>query len=110
PSRFAGIGADDFVHELVLSGSSPITGFRHSPFDLFRFATPGSNRSLMDDGVVPWWIDPDVRFAFLRPLAAATHVFDHAVAPGNAVMMHVHNVLWATLAAGAVGALYRGAL
>lgn len=110
PSIFAGLGADDFVHELVLSGSSPIAGFRHSPFDLFRFATPDKNRSLMDDGVFPWWIDPDARFAFLRPLAAATHVLDHAVAPGNAALMHVHNVLWSTLAVLAVGGLYRAAL
>lgn len=110
PSLFAGLGADDFVHELVLSGSRPIAGFRHSPFDLFRFATPAENRSLMNDGVFPWWIDPDVRFAFLRPLAAATHVFDHALLPGNAVFMHAGNVLWSTLAVVAVGALYRTVL
>jgi hypothetical protein len=110
PSLFAGLGADDFVHELVLSGTSPIAGFRHSPFDLFRFATPSLNRSLMNDGVFPWWIDPDVRFAFLRPLAAASHVLDHAVAPGNAFVMHVQNVLWATLSVVAVGALYRAVL
>jgi hypothetical protein len=110
PSIFAGLGADDFVHELVLSGSSPIAGFRHSPFDLFRFATPSLNPSLMNDGVFPWWIDPDVRFAFFRPLAAATHLFDHLVLPGSAVVMHVQNVIWSTLAIVAVGALYRGLL
>jgi hypothetical protein len=110
PSLFAGLGADDFVHELVLGGSSPIAGFSHSPFDLFRFATPSLNKSLMNDGVFPWWVDPDVRFAFLRPFAAATHVLDHAIAPGNAFLMHVHNVLWATLSVAAVGGLYRAAL
>jgi hypothetical protein len=110
PSIFAGLGADDYVHELVLSGSRPIAGFRHSPFDLFRFATPDRNHSLMNDGVFPWWIDPDARFAFLRPLAAATHVLDHALLPGNAVFMHLENVLWSTLAIAAVGALYASML
>lgn len=110
PSIFAGLGADDFVHELVLAGSRPIAAFRHSPFDLFRFATPKWNHDLMNEGVFPWWIDPDARFAFLRPLAAATHVFDHLVLPGNAVLMHCQNVLWSTLAVLAVGNLYRAVL
>lgn len=103
----AGLAADDFVHEIEVSGNSPIQGFRHAPLDLFRFADPKTVPSLMEDGVLPWWSDPQVRFAFFRPLAAASHLLDHALFPGNAVLMHLHTLAWHLLGVVAAGALYR---
>ncbi|HEX4339624.1 MAG TPA: hypothetical protein VH062_27140, partial [Polyangiaceae bacterium] len=108
PSIPSGLAADDFVHELSLLGSAnPLVGFRRSALDLFRFAFPTVNRSLVDDGVLPWWIDPNVRFAFFRPLASVTHLFDHLFLGDNPVLMHVHTVLWHVLTLIAARALFR---
>ena len=107
PSIGAGLAADDYIHELALSQSGQIPGFARAPLDLFRFAGPDVNPSLLADGVLPWWTDANVHFAFLRPLASATHALDHALFPGNAPLMHVHTVLWALLSLVAVRALYR---
>lgn len=102
----AGLAADDYVHEIEVSGHSPIEGFRHAPLDMFRFADPSTVRSLMNDGVLPWWADPDVRFAFFRPLAAVSHWVDQLLLPGNAVFMHLHTLAWHVLSVAAAGALY----
>jgi hypothetical protein len=103
----AGLAADDFVHELVIGGKSPIRGFRHAPLDLFRFASPESNPSLIQDGVFGWWVDPSARFAFFRPLAALTHWVDHVLWPESPALMHVQSVLWHLLGLLAARALYR---
>src|SRR5262245_51667698 len=66
-SLSAGLGADDHIHRLSLNGSTAIEGLRRGAFDLFRFASPEFNRKLMDQGVFPWWADPDARLAFFRP-------------------------------------------
>jgi hypothetical protein len=108
PSIPSGLAADDFVHELALLGqASPIVGFRRFSLDLFRFASPDVNQTLVNEGVLPWWIDPHVRFAFFRPLASATHLLDHVLFADNAVIMHVHTVLWHVLTLVAVRALFR---
>jgi hypothetical protein len=107
PSIASGLAADDFIHELALGHSNPLVGFRRSPFDLFRFASPDANPALVNDGVLPWWIDPNVRFAFFRPLASATHWLDHLLLPGNAVFMHLHTVAWHVATLLAVRSLYR---
>jgi hypothetical protein len=108
PSIPSGLAADDFVHELSLLGqASPIVGFRRFSLDLFRFASPDVNRTLVNEGVLPWWIDPHVRFAFFRPLASATHLVDHLLFADNPVIMHVHTVIWHVLTLVAVRALYR---
>ena len=108
PSIPSGLAADDFVHELSLLGNAnPLVGFRRSALDLFRFAFPTVNRTLMNEGVLPWWTDPKVRFAFFRPLASATHLFDHWLLGDNAVLMHVHTVLWHVATLFAARALFR---
>src|SRR5512139_2858239 len=103
----AGLAADDYIHAIVLSGHSPIEGFRHGALDLFRFADPDTIPGVQRDGVLPWWADPTVKFAFFRPVAAATHWLDEVLLPGNAFWMHVHTLAWHLLAAFAAGALYR---
>jgi hypothetical protein len=93
-SLWSGLGADDHIHRLSLDGSQQISGLVRPPLDLFRFATPENNRQLMDQGIFPWWADPEVRLSFFRPLTSFTHVLDHALWPDNAFMMHAQSVLW----------------
>ncbi len=106
----AGLAADDFIHEVALQGKNQIPGFARAPWDLFRFATPDVTKSLMNDGVLPWWVDQSVRFAFFRPLSSFTHVLDHVLFPGNGFLLHLHTWGWAILSTLAVRALYRATL
>ncbi|HEX7670921.1 MAG TPA: hypothetical protein VF395_15100, partial [Polyangiaceae bacterium] len=103
----SGLAADDFIHEIALAGTNEIPGFSRSPLDLFRFATPDVTGSLMRDGVLPWWVDKSVRFAFFRPLSSATHFLDHVLWPGNAFLLHLHTWAWSVLALLAARSLYR---
>lgn len=103
-----GMAADDYVHQLMLRGDDhSIAGFRRGPLDIFRFTTPETTPSLIRDGVVSWWANPEARLAFLRPVSAATHYIDHKLLGGSAVWMHLHSMLWGLLSFAGVWAVYR---
>jgi hypothetical protein len=109
PSLFTGLCADDYIHELTMREHAGIAGFAFRPFDLFSFANgdPARTHQLIDEGVFPWWTDPGVVLAFLRPIASATHYVDHLLWPERPLMMHVQSLLWFALLLGVVGAVYR---
>lgn len=52
------------------------------------------NIGLRTAGRAPWWIDPDLRVVFFRPLTVLTHHIDHWLWPQRFWLMHLHNVLW----------------
>jgi hypothetical protein len=110
PSIPTGLAGDDYIHELVLSGSKAIPALSRAPLDLFHFASPAFMKRLMDQGIFPWYADPNVRFAFFRPLGAVTHWIDHLLAPDSAAFKHVHSVAWSALGLWGVRALYRSVL
>ena len=109
PSLFTGLCADDYIHELMMREHPSIAGYAFRPFDLFAFANgdPARTHQLIDEGVFPWWTDPGVLLAFLRPIASATHYLDHLLWPEQPVMMHVQSLVWFGLLLGVVGAIYR---
>jgi len=92
-----GLAADDYVHKLILGGSPTLQGFVRDPLDIFRFTTPETTRSLLQDGIVSWWAHPEGRLAFLRPVSSATHYLDHALWPDAPWLMHLHSIAWALL-------------
>ena len=108
PSLVTGLVADDFLHALTLR-HLPFPQPQRGPFDLFRFASGdlGLARALMDVGEYPWQADPTARFAFFRPLAAATHVLDYALWPSAPWLMHAQSILWFALALAGLAAVYR---
>lgn len=101
--------ADDYLHELMLRDDPGVRGLSHRPLDLFRFADgqPATASQLINDGVFPWWVDPEARLAFFRPLASLSHVVDHLAWPGHAPLMHLHSLLWFALLLGIVATLYQ---
>ncbi len=109
PSITTGLVADDHLHEVMLRSPAPIPALQRGAFDPFRFAPgdPVATHALQDAGVFPWTADPQVRLAFWRPLAAATHVLDRALWPDSALLRHLHNLLWFALALLAVAAVHR---
>jgi hypothetical protein len=107
PALGTGLMADDYIHSQILRGGDEVPGFVRPRLDLFRFTTPETTGTLVADGILPWWSDPDARFAFFRPLSALTHWVDYALWPSSPWLMHAHSILWAVIAAAVVGALYR---
>jgi hypothetical protein len=80
---------------------------KHILNDYFVFADQAENQREMEHGLGLWWTAPDFKIAFWRPLAAATHVVDHYLWPGNTVLIHLHGLLWFLALLVALNALYR---
>ncbi len=107
PSLDAGLLGDDYVHALILQRSSELESLVRHPLDLFRFTSPEHNPALFAEGILPWWAYPSSRFAFFRPITAATHWLDYALWPSSPLLMHAHNLLWSALLLVAVWSVYR---
>ena len=81
----------------------------HAPSFLntaFLFADP-ANRQRDLESVGMWWMAPDLKIAFWRPLAAFTQLIDFRLWPSSALLMHVHTLVWFALSLLAVAALYQ---
>ena len=104
-SLTVGYSLDDHIHRTLLGLGRPIAGLHGGPLDLFGFASGNTAdaKLLMDQGIYPWWSDPEVRLHFLRPLASLTHALDALLWPENPVLAHAHSLVWfaASLAAAA---------
>jgi hypothetical protein len=99
---------DDAVIELALRGG-PFPGLDSGLFGAFRFAggDPEQNRELIERGVLlPWWSEPELRIAFLRPLSALTHALDFAFWPRSPRLMYAHSLVWLGLVIAAAARLY----
>lgn len=97
PSIYSGIFADDWFHRGQLDpGGRVLPEWRGLLFDLFAFFPddPTIQQQLRDDGVMPWWTQPDIGGAFFRPLAAAGHCFDWMVLGTDPRLHHIHSLLW----------------
>ncbi len=108
PSLFVGIDGDDFIHRLKLQHHPLMGEPRSAIWELFRFFPPGAEADyLREGGIMPWWASDELRIAFARPLASATHVLDYWLWPDGFVVQHVHSLLWYGLAVGLVAVFYR---
>ena len=101
PSLWVGLQIDDYFHwglvnqrSDVLLSHSPL-----SPFGLFSFLDGDTARvrQLMDLGLLPWWTNPLVEYAFWRPLTEITHWLDYALWPRHPMLMHLHNLFYFAL-------------
>jgi hypothetical protein len=99
PALTAGFAADDHLHRVVQRADTGVPGLRPHPFDLFVFADgdPIANTQLRDAGVFPWWVDPQLKLAFFRPLSSATHALDHALWPDSAPLQQAQDLVWLLL-------------
>lgn len=109
PSLWGGLQLDDYtIRSSVLD--SRLWGGQHAgPWEPFTFldGDPELNHLLMDQGILPWWTDPECRAAFWRPLTALTHIVDYHGWPDWPAVMHLQSLIWFALLIWAAAVLYR---
>lgn len=110
PALGVGHQVDDWVQLALLQQTEPVTPQRHVLLDFFTFAEPSRNAALRDVGFLPWWSPEHLQLRLFRPVSAATHLFDHVVAPGSHRFAHAHSLAWAAAFLLAAGRLFRHTL
>jgi hypothetical protein len=108
PGLFSGYFLDDYFHIATIEGAKT----PGAPFALFRFSDGSTEtvREYKESGPFPWFMLPDIKLHFFRPLSSATHVLDHAVFPESAFLQHLQSGLWYALLVLAAGLVYRRSL
>lgn len=101
-----GTGDDDF-HAVAAREHTGLRGVQRHPLDLFSFATVATNHDMIEEGIFPWWTDPELVIAFYRPISSLTSWVDHHFWPEKPALMHLHSMLWFALLLGAVTLVYR---
>lgn len=110
PSLFSGFFIDEYIQaarwKTAFEEHHGIVDFLNNCF-VFGGGSPSVNRWEMENGIGAWWVAPEFKTAFWRPIAAATHAIDLSLWPGNAVLMHAHSIFWFLALLLALYTLYR---
>ncbi len=106
PSLNLGFQLDDFPQRLIWLGATEIP---IHPLNAFASVdgSEATNAIFKDHGFAPWWSAPDLKFAFCRPLSAATHWLDFQLWPDWPVLMHLQSLAWLAGMVLAAGFAYR---
>lgn len=106
PSLNLGFQLDDFPQRLIWQGQTEIP---IHPLNAFASVdgSEATNAMFRDLGFTPWWSAPDLKFAFCRPLSAATHWLDFRLWPEWPVLMHLQSLAWLMAMVLAGGLAYR---
>jgi hypothetical protein len=91
PSLFSGLFIDEYVQ--AARWRAGLWSFLRTCF-VFGSGDQATNQREFHEGLGAWWTAPDFKTAFWRPLSAVTHGIDLSLWPGNAMLMHVHTLLW----------------
>jgi hypothetical protein len=109
PGLGGGPLGDDYMLLARVDPRLHVPGFAYAPLDLFTFVSgdPSERAVLLKEGVFGWWMAPDFRMSFWRPLSSLTHVLDHLFWPRSWVLAHTHSMLWFAALLAVLAALYR---
>jgi hypothetical protein len=109
PCLAVGPMGDDYMQMARVDPALRVPGFAYAPLDLFTFVSgePGQRAILLEQGVFGWWMAPDFKMAFWRPLSSLTHALDHALRPRSRVLAHLHSLAWFAALLVVLAALYR---
>ena len=93
PSLKTDIYADDYFHRMVMLDLLPVeqTSKDASLFGLFSFLDGNRDRTyfLIEQGVLPWWTLPEVKYTFFRPLSELSIYLDYRLWPNSFLLMHI---------------------
>lgn len=93
PALSAGFFYDDRIHRLALEQGW--AGYARDAFSLYEFNRgPFENRMLMEVGLHPWFATPALAIRFFRPLSSLLVAFDLYALGGDALLAHLHSLLW----------------
>ncbi len=104
PALRIGLFLDDYIHKASLLSLPQLAVLRRTPFDLFHFVR---DHWSTNSGFLPWWISPELRVSFLRPLTGLTHAFDFALWREQSHWIHLHSLLWLAAIVVLAAQLYR---
>jgi hypothetical protein len=109
PAVSVGFTADDHVLRARIGDTTAFEGFSATRWDLFVFVSgdAAQRERLLAGGTFAWWVAPDYKLAFWRPVSAATHVLDFALWPRVPAMMMIHSIAWLSIVLTFVLALAR---
>ena len=101
PSLWVGLQIDDYFHWGLVNQRSDVLQ-SHSPaslYGMFSFLDGDVLRvkQLMELGLLPWWTNPQVEYAFWRPLTELTHAIDYLFWPKLPAVMHLHSLFYFAL-------------
>jgi hypothetical protein len=71
---------------------------------------PADTHYQVEQGIAPWWTDPELHIELLRPFGVLLHWLDFQLWPQSAFLQHAHSLLWLGLLVLAVTRMYRAAL
>lgn len=107
PSLTFGFSVDEYFQVIALSGDERLQGFARAPWDLFTFSRPEYVPQLREEGIFPWWTDPQSTISFFRPFTSLTLFADHKLWGQNVPLFHLHSLVWYVLLLGSVWCVYR---
>lgn len=92
PALDVGFLADDVYQIALLDGRVD----PRAPWELYSLypEDPAATAAHRARGSLPWWTVPDFRFVQVRPLSSLLLALDHALAPRDAVVHHLHSMAW----------------
>lgn len=103
-----GLQADDNVYTTLIRNH--LAGRGTGPwYEIASLSNPDGPVGIqrwIDQGFLPWWSDPGLKWALFRPVALATHFLDMSLWPDSPHAMHVHNLVWYAVLLLSVGWLY----
>lgn len=109
PALGAGYLLDDYTFQLTLHPSSQAIGLGRPGWDLFNFETgdPAHFAAARAHGIWPWWVAPNFRLAFFRPLSSSLHALEFRHLGRVPWAQHLHSLLWYAALVMIVGATQR---
>jgi hypothetical protein len=104
-----GLILDDLFHRAVLNGSTQYGEYLPEPQGMFQFFSgdPEAARARMDVGLLPWFVDPNMKANFCQVISTQTHILDYWLWPDRPELMHLHNLLWFALLVFLAAKFYR---
>src|SRR6185436_5356568 len=84
-----GLRLDDYYERWIIVGSPGYREVGRVPIDAFCFCDGDSARTgrMIELGLLPWWINPELKAAFYKPITVLTHMLDYRLWPGKPALM-----------------------
>jgi len=106
PGLFVGFTNDDLTHRLVLEGVVP--WYSGGAIGLYDFTPPSMPApAFIEQGLFPWFSDPEFSLRFLRPLSSLSLWLDHVLFGRNALLAHLQSLAWMLVLVVTASGLYR---